>query len=439
MSYGDSLERDDRVANRNPLILIALALCLALILVLRLFSIQVLKYSHFLSRSDEIRTKREVIEATRGFIFDRNGEILAENLMTYSITVDPTEWDSLDVSIPRLASLIPELPKMLKVSGENMVQMVKEQIRGSFNPKKIIRDVDFRLLSVVEEHNLDLPGVGGVFDQGRHYPYGPLAAHVIGYMGEVTRKELETLKDSGYESGYSIGRHGIEKYYEDGLKGKNGAKFVEMNYRSRILGITNYGNPIRPEPGENITLTLDVRLQMTAREAFGDSVRGALVALDPRNGEVLAMASLPSFDPNEFAHVMSSERYASLVNDPDSPLFNRAVQATYPPGSPIKTLTALAGLENGFTEDTKFQPCTGSYYYGRTYNCWKEGGHGSLNMIQAITQSCNVYFYQLGRNLTIGRWQDYGAIMGLGQRTGIDLQDFIPRNISGITLLLCHL
>jgi penicillin-binding protein 2 len=426
LSYGNSLETGDRVVNRNPLILITLALCLVLILGLRLFSIQVLKYSHFLTRSDEIRIKRKVIEAPRGFIFDRNGSVLAENLMTYSITVDPTEWDSLDVSIPRLASLVPELPKMLNVSGENMVQKIKEQIRGSFNPEKIIRDVNFRLLSIVEEHNHELPGVGGVFDQGRRYPYGPLAAHVIGYMGEVTRKELGTLKDKGYKSGYSIGRHGIEKYYEDALKGENGAKFVEMNYQSRILGITNYGNPIRPEPGENITLTLDVRMQMTAREAFGDTVRGALVALDPRNGEVLVMASLPSFDPNEFAHTMSSERYASLVNDLDSPLFNRAIQATYPPGSPIKTLTALAGLENGFNEDTRFQPCMGSYYYGRTYNCWKEGGHGSLDMVQAITQSCNVYFYQLGRKLSIERWHKYGAIVGLGQKTGIDLLDEKP-------------
>ena len=421
MSYANSLDSEDKFVSRNPWALVTLAFCLVLILALRLFYIQVMNYSHFLSKSNEIRIKKEVIEAPRGFIYDRNGEVLAENQMSYSITIDPFENDSLDQSIPRLASLVPDVPRMLDVPPDQLLETVKKKIRGSSNPIKIIRDADFRLLSIVEEHNLELNGISGVFDQRRHYPYGHVAAHMIGYMSELTEKEYKRLHEEGYEYGHSIGRQGIERYYEGVLKGRNGAKFVEMNYRNRKLGITEEVKPVYPVPGENIKLTLDVRLQIAAEEAFGDSVMGGLVALDPRNGEVLVMASSPWFDPNEFTHVLTGERYSELISDPKNPLFNRAIQATYAPGSTFKMVTALAALENGFTEQTRFKPCTGSYYFGRWYDCWKEGGHGSLNMVEAITQSCNVYFYQLARKIPLETWHHYGTILGMGEKTGIDL------------------
>ena len=419
--YRKFSDAEDRLVSRKPAALITLALCLMLILAVRLFYIQVLRYDYYLSRSDDIRIKRRVIEAPRGVIYDRNGIVLAENRMSYSITVDPFERDKFDQCIPRLAELIPNLPDLLNVSHDNMVEEVKKKTRNSRNPEKIIRDADFRLLSIIEEHNLELTGIGGVFDQRRHYPFGPLTAHVTGYMGELTHNEYERLREKGYEYGHSIGRHGIEKYYEDELKGENGAKFVEMNYRSRILGRTHEVEPIAPVTGKNLTLTLDVRLQMAAEEAFGDTVRGSLVALDPNNGEVLVMVSFPSFDPNDFTHVMTSKQYSSMLNDPEKPLFNRAIQATYPPGSTFKMLTALTGLENGFTAQSKFKACAGSYYFGRWYDCWKEGGHGSLDMVEAITQSCNVYFYQLGRNLSLETWHTCGDLLGFGKETSIDL------------------
>ena len=423
MYYGNSWKAEDKDVSRNPWALITLAFCLVVILALRLFTIQVLEYSRFLSQSDSYRIKTEVIEAPRGFIYDRNGQILAENQMSYSITVDPFDRDKLDESIPRLAALVPDLPELLNVPRERMIDEIKEKTRGSRNPEKIIRDADFRLLSIVEEHNPELTGIGGTFDQQRHYPCGPLAVHIIGYMSELTHDEFDRLHDKGYELGHSIGRYGIEKYYEENLKGENGKKFVEMNYLSRRLGITADVKPIPPVPGNNISLTLDMRLQAAAEEAFGDTVVGSLVALDPNNGEVLIMMSSPAFNPNEFIHIMTPERLTSLKNDPNNPLFNRAIQATYPPGSTFKLLTALAGLENGFNEQTKFNPCRGSYYFGREYACWKEGGHGSLDIVEAITQSCNVYFYQLGRKLTLEKWHQSGDFLGLGRKTGIDLYD----------------
>jgi len=424
--YGNSWETDDSGGSRSPWALVVLAFCLVLILALRLFSVQVLSYDHYLSRSDSIRIKREIIEAPRGFIYDRNGRVLAENQMSYSITIDPFKRDKLKESIPRLAALVPDLPELMNVPRNQVIDKVMELSHRSNNPEKIIRDADFRLLSIVEEHNNELPGVGGTFDQLRHYPYGPLAAHVIGYMGELTREEYDRLRTKGYAYGHSIGKYGIEKYYEDVLKGENGAKFVEMNYLSRKLDTAHEVTPIPPEKGRDVTLTLDVRLQMAAEEAFGDTVVGSLVALDPGNGDVLIMMSSPSFDPNEFIHVMTPGQLASLLNDPDKPMFNRAIQATYPPGSTFKMCTALAGLENGFTEDTTFNPCRGSYYFGRSYDCWKEGGHGTLDMVGAITQSCNIYFYQLGRKLQLDTWHAYGDKLGLGRTTGIDLLDEKP-------------
>lgn len=422
MSLENSPGLGDNRPARKPWALIFLGFTLAMILVLRLFYIQVLRYEGYLTQSEHIRITREVIEAPRGFIYDRNGEVLAENRMSYSITADPFDRAEFDESIPRLAALVPELPALINAGGDgSLVDAVKRKIGSYNNPVKIVRDADFRLLSIVEEHSNELPGIGGVFEQRRNYPQGPLAAHVIGYMGEPTATEYDVLKDKGYELGQTIGKHGVEKYYESTLKGTNGARFVERDYLSRNIGTTSEFQPVYPVPGENIRLTLDMRLQAVAQEAFADTTIGALIALDPRNGEILVMASAPSFDPNDFTHVMTSDQYSGLVNDPDKPMFNRAIQATYPPGSTFKVVTAITGMENGIPPTTTFQPCNGAYYFGRWYHCWDENGHGVLDMEGALEHSCNVYFYQLSRRLDLEEWHQIGDDLGLGQKTGIDI------------------
>ena len=428
MSLEKSSGLGDKRPARKPWALLFLSFVLVMILVLRLFYIQVLRYESYLAQSEHIRIDREVIEAPRGFIYDRNGDVLAENRMSYSITADPFERKKFDESIPRLASLVPELPALLNAADGSLVEAVNRKIGTYNNPVKIVRDADFRLLSIVEEHSNELPGIGGVFEQRRNYPYGPLAAHVIGYMGEPTATEYEVLKDNGYELGQTIGKHGVEKFYEASLKGSNGARFVERDYLSRKLGTTTEFQPVYPVAGESIRLTLDVRLQAIAEAALGDTTIGGLVALDPRNGEVLVMASAPSFDPNDFTHVMSSAQYSALINDPDKPLFNRAIQATYPPGSTFKIVTAIAGMEHGIPPSSTFQSCNGAYYFGRWYHCWDENGHGVLDMEGAIMHSCNVYFYQVGRRLELEEWHETGEMLGLGMKTGID----IDGEVSGI-------
>lgn len=399
---------------RKPWVLILIAAALLAILSLRLFKLQVLNWRIYLEESEDKRIKREVIEASRGYITDRNGVILAENRLSYSITIDPFERDRFNETIPQLASFLGE-------TTDELDQKVRDLTAKSLNPVKIVRDADFRLLSTIVEHNREMPGIDCVFDQRRYYPQGKLASHVIGYMGESS-EDQKKLREKGYYYGQQIGVYGIEKYYENQLKGNNGAKFVVRNYMTRILDKAEEYKPAPPVAGKDVTLTLDVRLQIAAEEAFGDSILGSLVALDPRNGEILVMASSPSFDPNEFAGVMPASRLLQMWNDPDKPMFNRAIQATYPPGSTFKMLAAIAGLENGFTEQSTFSPCTGAYYFGRKYDCWKEGGHGRLNMINAIIQSCNVYYYQLGRRVGIEKWNATADLLGLGHRTGIDIE-----------------
>ncbi|MCE5250854.1 penicillin-binding protein 2 [bacterium] len=425
MFSNNSWDTEDRPVGRKPWALLFISGIFMAVLILRLFQLQVVQWRLYVEVSNDKRLKRQVIEAGRGYIYDRNGIVLAENRMSYSITIDPIEREKFDRTIPRLASFLGE--DVQKLTGT--VNTITSKYR---NPQKLVRDADFRLASVIEEHNRELAGVECVFDQRRNYPLGELACHVLGYMGELTPEEHQKLRDTGYYFGQAIGRYGVEKYYEGTLKGKNGFKFEERNYLNRTLGISNEYKPDPPVPGENVNLTLDVRLQVAAEEAFGDSILGSLVALDPRNGEILVMCSSPSFDPNEFASVMSETRSRELWNNPDKPMFNRAIQATYPPGSTFKMLTAISGLESGLSERTTFSPCNGVYYFGRPYHCYQGRKHGTLDMIGAITQSCNIYFYQLGRKVGIERWETTGKLLGMGQVTGIDLGGEVTGILPGL-------
>jgi penicillin-binding protein 2 len=426
LSYGSFWETDDRPVVRRPWPLTAFLVVMVLILALRLYYIQVMQYDNYLSQAADIRIKYEEIDAPRGFIYDRTGVVLAENQPSYSVTVDPLQREHLRESITTLERLVPGVTSHLGPNADAAADSAFNLTRKTINPVRIIRDADFRLISIIEENKPDLPGIGVVFGQRRHYPYGAHAAHVLGYTGEITREELAVLGDAGYKPGHSIGRVGLENKYEDHLRGTNGAKFVEMNYLSRRLGIADEVEPISPVKGEDVQLTLDIRLQLVAEEAFGDSVLGSIVAMDPRNGEVLVLASLPTYDLNQFTHVITAERLRELGNDPDKPQFNRALRAVYSPGSPFKVLTALAGLANGVSADTRFNPCNGTYFYGRYYRCWYEQGHGSLDMVGALENSCNVYMYQLIRRLSLEQWHSVGASLGLGQRTGIDLLNESP-------------
>lgn len=423
MLHRDYSEIEDKPVEKNPWFYIVFVFFLLVILTLRLFQLQILDHDIYLNKSEDYRLKKVTVEAPRGFIFDRNGEVLATNRMSYSVTIDPFWRDKYEETLPRLASLIPDFESIMGIRKSDFVDSVKVLTRRSQNPETLILDADFSTASIIEEHSLDLQGIGNVIGQRRYYPHGSLASHVIGYMGKLTKNEAGILFEKGYDKNQWIGKNGVERYYEDILKGDNGVRFLEKNYLNRFLKIITDNN-VPDVPGEFISLTLDYRLQKVAEEAFADSILGSVVAVDPRNGEVLLMASFPCYDPNDFISSMSASSFASLRNDPGKPLYNRAVQGTYPPGSTFKMITALAGLENGFDQNTKFKPCRGYFYFGREYDCWIReigGQHGALNMEQALTQSCNLYFYQMGLKLGLDKWSEVCGAMGFGQKTGIDL------------------
>ncbi len=301
---------------------------------------------------------------------------------------------------------------------------IKKERKVSFLPIRLKRNVDKKSVAYVSEHLDRLPGVQVESEPLRRYLLGLMASHLLGYVGEISDKELADPAFSDYLSGDLIGRMGIERRYEKLLRGADGKRFVEVNALGRKGEFLGEKRPILPTQGTNLTLTIDLDVQRAAENAFEAGARGAVVALDPRNGEVLALASKPNYDPNEFSMGITQERWNELSSGGNYPLFNRAIQAAYPPGSTIKPFTALAGLENGtMTTGTYFaQPCTGEFRFGtRLFGCWKHEGHGSLSMHNAIVRSCDVYFYQLGIRIGLERLAAFMTKLGLSERTGIDL------------------
>jgi penicillin-binding protein 2 len=284
-------------------------------------------------------------------------------------------------------------------------------------------DASFRVLAAVEESRAELPGIEVQIQPMRRYPHGKLAAHLLGYAGEVTDQELDSLSASGYRLGDLIGRTGIERNYEEILRGHDGAEYVVVNAMGKRVSTLTEEPPRAPVGGHDIMLTVDLKVQTAMEQAMAGVERGAAVAIDPRDGAILGMVSRPAFDPNEFSHGMSWERWKELSRGGSNPLLNRAIQGAYPPGSTFKVVVMLAALRAGVAgPHTWLQPCTGSYYYGgRVFNCWKWEGHGSLDFIGALQNSCDCYFYQIGPQLTLPRLAAAAREFGLGARTGVDL------------------
>ena len=387
-------------------------------LFVKLLTLQLAGYQTYYSKAEDLRTRDVTLDAPRGFIYDRNGEILADNRPSYTITFDP-----LSGGDP--AKVVDILGNLTGFETDRILQRIEEHSRrfGRWARIKVIKDADFQLVSIIEEYSDDLPGLAYQMDTRRRYPEGNLASHIIGYMGEITEEEYEKNADE-YAYGQIVGRQGIELQYEGILRGTNGVKFVEVDARYREIGLLEGIEPVLAKPGQDITLTIDIRLQRAAEEAFEDSLTGSLVALDPWNGEILVLASLPGFDLNVFTTIRSHKERTDLLTSEKNPLFNRAVTGTYPPGSTLKMLTAIGGLETHCFIEANFQTCTGNYRYGRrVFRCWtwEHGGHGRLNLHNAIVQSCDIYFYQLGARLKLDHWNRYGRMLSLGMLTGIDL------------------
>ena len=387
---------------------------LALLLVGRLVHLQIFKHQHFTTLSENNRVKIVPIAPTRGLIYDRQGEILAQNLPTYSLEVVPEVIEDIGALVAELRAIIPisdEDEEAFLAALARKRRFEKVPLRLRLNERDVAR-------FAVNRHRF--PGVEIGARLTRSYPLGELGVHLVGYVGRINKRELDRIDQADYRGTSHIGKTGVEASYEDWLHGRVGYQRVETNAQGRVLRVLERHDPV---PGDNLFLTMDARLQRTAEAALGEE-NGAIVALDPATGAVLAMASNPGFDPNLFVHGIGLEMYRNLQRSPDRPLFNRAVNGQYPPGSTIKPFVGLAGLERGIGYARGESWCPGWFRLPgrkRRYRDWKKYGHGRIGLDGAIVQSCDVFFYGLALALGIDRMHEYLSDFGFGERTGIKL------------------
>ncbi len=399
----------------------ALLLCMVGLLVGRVAYLQIAQHDYYETRSKDNRMRVKVVSPVRGLIYDRNGVVLADNLPAYRLEIVPEQVEDMDAALDHLSELVEIRP----ADRERFLDRVAQT--PDFRGVPIRLNLSHREVARFEVNRLDFPGMEIRAGLTRHYPMGKLASHLVGYVGGITTRELARLDDKRYRGANHIGKTGVEYAYESELHGFPGSRIVETNASGRTLRELDF-NP--PEPGQNLYLTVDARLQAAAHRALGEQT-GAVVALDPETGGVLAMVSKPGYNPNLFVDGISHENYNRLLNDFRNPLFNRALQGQYPPGSTIKPIMAIAGLETESIDPQKEVWCPGYITLpgsDRRYRDWKRTGHGWVDMREAIYRSSDVYFYKLALKLGIDTIHRYGVMFGLGQETGIDL----PRENSGI-------
>ena len=304
--------------------------------------------------------------------------------------------------------------------GEILKTFEENKSRAAFDELVIGRDIEWSEIVAVEAHQLDLPGVSLRARPRRSYVDGPMAAHVLGYLGEINQKQLKILKEQGYVIGDEIGQYGLERRWEELLRGQSGGQQVEVDALGRRVRVLH---EVTDVPGYTVHLTLDRQLQETAYEALKGK-QGTIVALDVRNGAILVLASTPAFDPNAFARGIKAEEWSGLIKDQLRPLSNRAIQGQYPPGSTFKIIMSIAGLEEGVIQPESSIQDPGFYTFGnRSFRDWKKGGHGTVNLHKAIVESCDTYFYQLGPKLGVDRIAKWARAFGLGEKTGVVLDD----------------
>lgn len=390
-----------------------------LFLVGAFFRTQILRNQQWVLQSEENRLREVPLPAARGIIYDRHGQVIAENVVGYSVSLLSQSEDSLRATLSRLGGII-------DMSRGELEAAVRRYKRDRARPTVIIPDASFDVVSVLEEHRIDFPNLIIESSPKRYYPDGPAVASIVGYTGEISETELGSPDFTGYKAGQQIGKQGLEKEYESLLRGREGSRFVEVDARNRVVREAGAREDLLPQPAPPLYTNIDLDLQRYIYSLFGDSLQGGAVALVPKTGEVLAVYSAPSWDPNKFIGGVSAAYYDSLRNDERNPLYNKALQGTYPPGSTWKLATSVIGLENNLVtmNDRMPQPCTGGYYYGNRYwRCWERRGHGSVTLSEAIAKSCDVYFYQLGLKIGVARLLAGGVELGFSRKSGIDLPE----------------
>lgn len=377
----------------------------------RLYYLQVLHHSELAELADRNRIRIVRLPAPRGIVFDRNRVPLVDTKPTFDAVVVPEDTDDLSATIGKLEGYLGEDHIAGKLSD------AEDSDRPAYQPIAVADRLTWPQVVALETHQLALPGVSLAVTPGRHYLYGDLAAHLLGYVGEVTPADL-ARKPSGYRMGDEIGKFGLERGWDRYLRGDAGGEEVEVDAVGRRMRVLK---EIADKPGESVILTIDLRLQEAAEAAMAGK-NGALVALDPNTGGILAMVSHPAFDPNVFEGGVSAAAWRKLVTDPEHPLEDRAIQGIYPPGSTFKIVEAVAGLEEGTLHPDTLYNCPGGLWFGgREYHCWRRQGHGTIELHDAIVRSCDVYFYNVGERLGVDKIAKWAHAMGLGRKSGIAL------------------
>ena len=390
-------------------------------LAVQFFRVQVFQSNDYVLQSRSNRLRPLPVTAPRGTIFDRNGRVLVDNVPGYVVLV---LRESRESTRQTLESLRP----YLELSDERIETLMGQYQR--WEPLVVEIDTDFEAVSVLQERREDFPGIVIEMRPKRRYIGGSAASHVLGYVNEITAEELTGPRFTEYESGMLIGKVGIERQYEERLQGRQGVRYLEVDALGRIVGSLAGIEEDAGDPGEDIHLTLDLELMEWIHSIFPDSLAGAVIALDPVDGGVLALYSAPTFDPNAFVNGLTPAEWAVLESDPEMPLFNRAVTGTYPPGSTWKLAAAAIAVDRGVVGPREFmpEPCNGGIFIGDDYRrCWDEEGHGYLDLAGAIANSCNVYFYQLGLRVGLDPLLEESIRIGFAEQSGIDL----PQESSG--------
>jgi len=384
-----------------------------LIIYFRFFQLQILSSSFYKRRSDMNSVRQIPLTAPRGIIFDRNSSVLVENKPSYSLFVIPFEYRRNTYKV--------DIKKITSVSRNQIDQKINSQKSGPFVPVRLTSNLDFTQLTNIEEHRRELPGFFYQVEPVRAYPSEVKACHVLGFLGEITEEELADRNRRVYRPGDMVGKSGVEKEYDTVLRGRRGYLYREVDAFGIEKGDFGGKRDIKPVSGRSIMLTLDIELQKMAERLISRKT-GSIIVMDPLTGEILAMASSPDFSPENFSGGVTHQVWNSLMANPDKPLLNRPIQAQLPPGSVFKLVVASAAIEANVRSPESKDVCAGSFMLGRKeYKCWKEEGHGEIDMYQAIAQSCNVYFYHTGLDLGLDRIIDMSSKLGLGNKTGVDL------------------
>lgn len=418
---GHLSKRGGQETYRRIFILSIGAVCVFLILLARLWFLQFIVKDQLKEMSENNRLRFIPVASSRGSLLDRNGKILVNNTPSYSLAVIPNEVKDRDALLDTLASI-------LKIDrSELLAKWEKGKGRAKYMPVILASGISRDQLEYFEENSLRLSGIEVEVKPVREYPEGSFAAHLLGYIGEISEKELALSEFTDYNPGDYVGKSGIERSFESILHGDDGGRQIEVDARGRYLRTVN---ETLPTTGHSVILTIDKELQAATEKALGDKAAAAVV-MEVNSGELLAFASSPAFDPSLFSGRMPPEKWDAYLNDIRHPLENKALKGQYPPGSTFKIITALAGLAEGMIDDTTSVNCKGEYKLGNNkFHCWNRKGHGNVNLKGAMRESCDVYFYMLGERLGVDRIARYAKMFGLGEPMGCGLENeksgFVP-------------